>query len=204
MNFPAHLLIHDSLGHTLTNLQVQLAVAQEFRQHHLDQVFWAIDTAKFLADQCIEDISQALQTMRQSDFNLNQALKSLVEQIKQNQALRISWEVNLPHLPLSTSHHVYCIVKEGLINIQKHAQASMIWVRGQLTTEGIMLEISYNGRGFDPHIPASGFGLKGMEERVYLLGGQFKIHSQPNRGTQIQIVIPYPNQAFIPRLKTGG
>lgn len=186
--------IHDSLGHTLTNLQVQLAVAQEFRQHHLDQAFRAIDTAKFLADQCIEDISQALQTMRQSDFNLNQALKSLVEQIKQNQALRISWEVNLPHLPLSTSHHVYCIVKEGLLNIQKHAQASIIWVRGQLTTEGIMLEISDNGRGFDPHIPASGFGLKGMEERVYLLGGQFKIHSQPNRGTQIQIVIPYPSR----------
>lgn len=186
--------IHDSLGHTLTNLQIQLAVAQEFRQHNLDRAFRAVDVAKLLADQCIEDVSQALQTMRHSDFNLNQALNSLVEQIRQNPVLQISWEVKEPHLPLSTSHHVYCIVKEGLINIQKHAQATMIHVRGQQTTEGIILEIGDNGIGFDPHMPGLGFGLKGMKERVHLLGGQFAIHSRSGQGTQIQIVIPYPEE----------
>ena len=186
--------IHDSLGHTLTNLQVQLAVAQEFRQYNLAQAFRALDVAKLLADQCIEDVSRALQTMRRSDFNLNQALNSLVEQVRQNQALQISWEVNLPHLPLSTSHHIYCIVKEALLNIQKHAQASMICVRGQLTTKGIILEIGDNGRGFEPHMHTSGFGLKGMKERVHLLGGQFAIHSQSGQGTKIQIIIPYPSE----------
>jgi signal transduction histidine kinase len=183
--------IHDSLGHTLTNLQVQLAVAQEFRQHNLAQAFRAIDVAKLLTDQCIEDVSQSLSTLRQSNFNLNQTLNSLIQQIKQNPCVEIHWEMNLPSLPIPLSHHLYCIVKEGLVNIQKHAQASTIWIRGQVIAEEIILEIADNGRGFDFQSPRSGFGLTGIEERVQLLNGQFMIHSQLNQGTQLQIIIPY-------------
>lgn len=186
--------IHDSLGHTLTNLQVQLAVAQEFRQHNLDQAFRAIDLAKGLADQCIQDVSQSLSTMRQSNLNLNQSLNSLMEQVKQNQAWQIQWQMNLPDLPLPMSYHLYCIVKEGLINIQKHAQASRVYIRGEQTSKGIVLEIDDNGQGFNPQMPKSGFGLKGIEERVQSLNGRLEIYSQPNQGTQIQIVIPYPLQ----------
>lgn len=48
------------------------------------------------------------------------------------------WSVpeSLPKLPLHTSHQIYCIVKEALINIQKHACASHIRFRGQSTPEG--------------------------------------------------------------------
>lgn len=183
--------IHDSLGHTLTSLQIQLAVAQEFRQHNLDQAFRALDLAKLLSDQCIEDVSQSVSSLRQSSFNLNQTLNSLVEQIKQNPSVEIHWEMNLPSLPISLSHHLYCIVKEGLANIQKHAQASKIWIRGQLIAEEIILQIADNGQGFDLQIPRSGFGLTGIEERVQLLNGQLKIYSQLNQGTQLQIIIPY-------------
>jgi signal transduction histidine kinase len=97
----------------------------------------------------------------------------------------------LPSLPIPLSHHLYCIVKEGLVNIQKHAQASTIWIRGQVIAEEIILEIADNGRGFDFQSPRSGFGLTGIEERVQLLNGQFMIHSQLNQGTQLQIIIPY-------------
>jgi signal transduction histidine kinase len=186
--------IHDSLGHSLTNLQVQLAVAQEFREHNLDQAFQAIDVAKLLTDQCIEDVSQSLYTMRQSNLNLNQTLNSLIEHIKQSQLLQIRWEMNLPELPTLMSHHLYCIVKEGLMNIQKHAQASRIWIRGQVISEEIVLEIVDNGQGFDLQMPRSGFGLKGIEERVQSLNGQFRIHSQFGQGTQVHIVIPYSSQ----------
>ncbi|MBD3885569.1 sensor histidine kinase [Phormidium tenue FACHB-886] len=186
--------IHDSLGHTLTNLQVQLAVAQEFRQHDLDQAFRSIDVAKRLTDQCIEDVSQSLSSIRQSNFNLSQTLNSLIEHIKQNQSLQVYWEMNLPYIPTSMSHHLYCIVKEGLMNVQKHAQASKVWVRGQVISEEIILEIADNGRGLDLQMVRSGFGLKGIEERVQSLNGQFRIYSQPNQGTQVQIVIPYSFQ----------
>jgi signal transduction histidine kinase len=185
--------IHDSLGHTLTSLQVQLAVAQEFRQQHLEQSFQAIDIAKRLADQCIEEVSLSLSSMRQSQFDLNLLLHSLRQQIQQNRSLRVHWEMNLPHLPASVGHHLYCIVKEGLMNIEKHAQASTIWVQGQAASEAIVLDIADDGQGFDLQMPRSGFGLTGMEERVQALHGKCIIQSQLNQGTQIQIVIPIPS-----------
>lgn len=65
--------IHDSLGHTLTDLDTQLAVAQTLRSHDPDRAFAAVDTAKQLSRQCMEDVSQALKRMRESDFDLDRA-----------------------------------------------------------------------------------------------------------------------------------
>ncbi|NJL10767.1 MAG: hypothetical protein HC908_13015 [Calothrix sp. SM1_7_51] len=163
--------IHDSLGHTLTDLDIQLAVAQQLRFHNIEQSFEAVDTAKILARQCIEDVSLALNRMRQSDFDLNQTLTALMEQLRQNSALQVKWEVNLPQLDLNKGYQIYCIVKEGIMNVQKHANASQVSFYGRLTSEGIVLNIQDNGVGFDTEKVRTGFGLQGMFERVQLLGG---------------------------------
>lgn len=182
--------IHDSLGHTLTDLDIQLAVAQNLRFHDLEKAFQAIDTAKMLAGQCIEDVSQALARMRQSDFDLNQALTALMEQVSRNSTLQVQWEVNLPQLPIHKSYQIYCIVKEGIINVQKHACASQVSFYGRLTPEGIVLEIKDNGVGFDPQKLHAGFGIQGMIERVQLLGGNLKIQTEFAQGTQIHVILP--------------
>lgn len=98
--------------------------------------------------------------------------------------------MNLPKLPLQTSHQLYCVVQEGLTNIQKHAHASYVTLRGQPTADGIILELEDDGTGFNCELPHSGFGLRGMQERVQILGGQLKIHTTPGQGTRIQVMIP--------------
>ena len=118
--------IHDSLGHTLTDLDTQLAVAQTLRSHNPTQAFEAVDIAKQLARQCIEDVSQAISGMRESDFDLNQALVTLLEKLRQTTTLKVDWKVNLPNLPAYQSYQIYCLVKEALMNVQKHAKASRI------------------------------------------------------------------------------
>lgn len=122
--------IHDSLGHTLTDLDIQLAVAQQLRSYNLEQSFQAVDTAKILASQCIEDVSQALNRMRRSEFDLNQALTALLEQMRRS-ALQVQWEVNLPQLLIHKSYQIYCVVKEATINVQKHAHASQVSFSGR-------------------------------------------------------------------------
>ncbi|MEJ6485622.1 sensor histidine kinase [Nostoc punctiforme UO1] len=182
--------IHDSLGHTLTDLDIQLAVAQQLRFHNIEQAFEAVDTAKMLAGQCIEDVSQALARMRQSDFDLNQALTALMEQVRYNSVLQVQWEVNLPKLSVHKSYQIYCIVKEGIINVQKHACASQVSFCGRLTSEGIVLELKDNGVGFDSEKLQKGFGIQGMAERVQLLGGKLELKTALAQGTQIQILLP--------------
>ena len=182
--------IHDSLGHTLTDLDIQLEVAQKLREHNLEQSFRAVDTAKMLAGQCIEDVSQALHQMRQSDFDLKTALTSLMEQLRQNSALQVQWEVNLPQLGLYKDYQIYCVVKEAIMNVQKHASASQVHFYGGLTNEGIVLDIKDNGIGFDLEKMHAGFGIQGMMERVQLLGGKIDIKTALKQGTQIQVIFP--------------
>jgi signal transduction histidine kinase len=182
--------IHDSLGHTLTTLDVQLEVAQKLRQRDPEQALQAVDTAKKLASQCLEDVRAALSTIRNNDFNLQQALYELIAQVKQHQTLDIVVELHLPTLPLQTSHQLYCIVQEGLMNVQKHAQAKTVWLRGWMADESLTLELEDDGQGFDPGQSRSGFGLRGIEERVQLLGGKLKVSTVAAQGTQIQVTIP--------------
>ncbi len=69
--------LHDSLGHTLTNLDIQLAVAQKLRDRDPQKASMALDTAKMLSSQCIEDVSHAVKTMRDSNFDLDRALNRI-------------------------------------------------------------------------------------------------------------------------------
>ncbi len=182
--------IHDSLGHTLTTLDVQLELAQQLHQRDPAQSLNALDTAKHLAYQCLQEVRRAVQTMRQPDFDLGQALNGLMKQLQQNQSGKISVALNLPQLPLQTSHQLYCIVQEGITNIQKHARASHVSLRGRFTLEHVTLELADNGNGFEPNQVHSGFGLRGMRERVQMLGGQIKIESALGQGTHISVTLP--------------
>jgi signal transduction histidine kinase len=182
--------IHDSLGHTLTDLDTQLAVAQTLRSHDPIQAFQAVDTAKQLARQCIEDVSQTLSRMRESNFDLNHALIALLEQLRQSSLLKVDWKVNLSTLPAYQSYQIYCLVKEALMNVQKHAKASHIQFSAHQTTQGITIAISDDGIGFDKSTCPTGFGLQGMMERVQLLGGQFELQTAIAQGTQIHITLP--------------
>jgi signal transduction histidine kinase len=182
--------IHDSLGHSLTDLDTQLALSQTLRSRDLEQSFQAVDTAKLLARQCIEDVSQAIDQMRQSNFDLNHALIGLGEQLRQSSGIEIKWQVNLPQLPIYKSYQIYCIVKEALMNVQKHAQASRVTFNGHLVSEGILIDLVDNGIGFDISQFTTGFGLQGIRERVELMGGKLNIKTARTQGTHLQVFLP--------------
>ena len=99
-------------------------------------------------------------------------------------------EIALPPLSPHISHQIYFILKECLINVQKHAQASHVHLQGQLTSLGVHLEVKDDGVGFVAKQPVNGFGLKGISERVQMLGGELEIDSILGKGTLIQINIP--------------
>ncbi|WP_198287581.1 sensor histidine kinase [Rivularia sp. PCC 7116] len=183
--------IHDSLGHTLTTLDVQLELANTLAKRQPENALQALDTCKQLSSQCLVEVRRAVRTMRFATFNLNEALQTLVEQVRKNRSLDICMEIKLPNLPLQTAQQLYCITKEGLTNIQKHADASKVTLRGETKFNNIVLEIVDNGKGFNPDSPQAGFGLKGMQERVDVLAGEMIIKSGNTKGTCIQVLIPF-------------
>jgi signal transduction histidine kinase len=182
--------IHDSLGHSLTTLNIQLELAHAMGQRDPAHASQALNNAQQLASQCLESVRQAVQTVRQEEFDFNLALQTLIEQIRQNHSFTIHFDINLPPLPLQTSHQLYCIVQEGFTNIQKHAHAANVDFRSQVISNSIILELEDDGQGFDLTLPHAGYGLKGMRERIQLLGGQLQITSTLGKGTRIRVMAP--------------
>jgi signal transduction histidine kinase len=181
--------IHDSLGHTLTSLDIQLELAQRLHGINSERALQALNIAKNLSGQSLTEVRRAVSTMREHNFDLNQALIVLTEQFQHDRSLSVDLRLNLPQLPLQTSHQLFCIVREGLTNIQKHSQASRVTIQAETTAELILLKIIDNGIGFDPQLANSGFGLRGMKERVQMLGGTITINSTSGKGTLIQLTL---------------
>jgi two-component system sensor histidine kinase UhpB len=94
---------------------------------------------------------------------------------------------------------VYRCVQESLTNAIRHAQASHVGVelraansnagRRAADASTLALTIRDDGRGIDPTAP-SGFGIRGMQERVQALGGTYKVESARGSGTCVRIAIP--------------
>lgn len=179
--------IHDTLGHSLTSLDVQIELAQRLQTTEPERAQESIDLAKKLSAQALDNVRQALGTMKRSNFDLTEAIVALAEQ---NQPFQIHVDVKFPMLSLQSSYQLYCIVQESLTNIQKHAQADQVTITGSIISNGTILEICDNGKGFSLDCPHAGFGLRNMKERVQCLGGNFNLDSEIDRGTQIKIFVP--------------
>lgn len=182
--------IHDSLGHSLTTLDIQLELAQRFYNKNPNKAIDSLNIAKDLSSECLTTVRNSVQSIRQTNFNLNQALATLVEQVVKNQSFVIHLNSELPQLPIQTSHQLYCIVQEAITNIQKHGFAKVVIIKGYQNNQGIILEIIDDGQGFDVNAHHTGFGLRGMQERIQILGGELQIKSTFGKGTRIQVWIP--------------
>jgi len=95
-------------------------------------------------------------------------------------------------LPPEIATAVFRIVQEALSNVGRHSKATVAAITLKFLPQSIELKVEDNGVGFS--LPAIGsltsrgkFGLIGMEQRVKSLNGNFRIHSQPDKGTLLEI-----------------
>jgi signal transduction histidine kinase len=83
----------------------------------------------------------------------------------------------------------YRAAQEGLTNACKHSRASCIDVELDFSQhDTIRLMVRDNGVGAAD--VSGGFGLIGIRERVHLLGGEFKMETQPDQGFCIEVILP--------------
>ena len=88
--------------------------------------------------------------------------------------------------------HLFRITQEALSNTLRHAKATHLSITFFKLEHQVHLYIEDNGIGFDNQNRKQGsYGLLTMEERVRELDGTFTICSEHEKGTRIEIVIPY-------------
>ncbi len=187
--------IHDSLGHSLTALNIQLETAIKLGQKNPTQAQESLLAAKHQGSEALQAVRQSVGTLRDAPFenlSLTEAIATLLQEFQTNTNINPDYQFNLNYsLSSELKMAIYRLIQEGLTNICKHAAATEVKVRLQSDSETLSLVIEDNGQGFAVEENLTGFGIQGMKERTLALGGQLNITSTPGMGCCIKVSIPF-------------
>ncbi|HAV77037.1 MAG TPA: hypothetical protein DCX53_06760 [Anaerolineae bacterium] len=192
--------IHDSVGHSLAVVNVQLEKALVFQQRDADVTEQAIKDARRAAREALGDVRESVRTLRKSveAFSLTERLHTLAgrsgsESIKLDLQVEGS-EEGFSKPALMT---LYRTAQEALTNVYKHANATRVIISAHLGDGSAQLRVQDNGDGFevtsvlDSSFHRQGhYGLQGIRERLELVGGELSLKSRPNVGTTLTVTIP--------------
>lgn len=92
---------------------------------------------------------------------------------------------------------VYRFVQESLRNAGRHARADLVGVNVVERDDLVTVTVEDDGVGFDVSAKRSGFGLRGLRERVELRGGTLDVTSEPGRGTTLTATLPVVRAASV-------
>jgi signal transduction histidine kinase len=176
--------IHDSLGHSLTALNLHLEMAVKLSQIKPEKSREILVEAKRLGSIALKDVRQSVSALRSDPLHnqdLPTAIYKLADEFKLSNQIQPLCCLDLPpKLPPPVATTIYRIIQEALTNISKYAQATEVVIEIHTRPHAIELRVVDNGCGFIPSNNLTGFGLQGMRERVLSLQGKFEIISAPD------------------------
>jgi signal transduction histidine kinase len=199
--------IHDTLGHSLTLLAVQLETATQFEARGDPGLRKELREAQRVAKACLTDVRRSVAALRPDNASagsLQDRLRSLVaETAMTHRDMAIELDLDEATRPLGPeiSMTLYRCAQEALTNIRKHARATKVLVSLCTSDEPeslVELTVLDNGQGAANHNEAhaaheaqtAGYGLLGMQERVALLGGKVMAGPGPAQGWRVEVMIP--------------
>ncbi len=185
--------IHDSLGHCLTVVHVQLEAARATFDRNPVHALEALGKAQKVAQTGLSDIRRSVAALRVSplhDRPLAEAIGQLVSESQSTGLAAHAMVQGRPRpLPPQAELTLYRAAQEGLTNCRKHAQATTASVLLDFQSEGVVrLAVTDNGVGAAD--TSQGFGLLGLRERAQLLGGQIRVRTAPGEGFSLEVEVP--------------
>lgn len=197
--------LHDSLGQVLTAMKLSLAAINGKSDE--DQA--AIATCLGLADDCIREvrtISYLLYPPMLEELGLKSAIPWYLDGFAQRSGIKTSFEcsADFQRLPRDMELALFRLLQEALTNVHRHSESLVAEVRLHSDGNNAVLEIRDAGKGLPEEIfgksnstPATGVGLRGMDERMRQLGGRLEISSNGN-GTTLTAIVPIAVPAVEP------
>jgi two-component system NarL family sensor kinase len=190
--------IHDTLAQGLTAISLQLETADALLEAGGDPeiVSSKVREALLLTRANLEEARRSVLDLRAAPLDgrdLQTALAGLCRQYSEGHRLGVQFEAvgGEAPLPVRVEVGLYRIAQEALANVVQHAQAGRVHVHLVVQPGQARLAIDDDGRGFDPErVAQDRFGLKGLNERVHLLGGEFELQTKPGAGTRLEVCIP--------------
>jgi two-component system sensor histidine kinase UhpB len=187
--------LHDDLGGNLSALKIlleltwqQMPASTQLEQRRAQ---W-----NQLIDRSIESIHRIASNLRPAalEHGLLAALEAMALEQTQQQAVPYHVHHRSQAIEMETTPAIalFRVAQESFNNIRKHAIASQVDVFLMAIDDTVVLEIIDNGKGFaiDQSFASTCLGIRGMRERVELLGGEFHLASRLGKGTMVRATLP--------------
>lgn len=189
--------LHDTLGHALVTLTVQLEAAQRLQAADPARVPTLLAELQKLTRSSMEDLRRSLANLRApglGDRPLAEALRAMCAEAggRFGAALDCQLAEGANSLPSAVAEALWRVAQEGLTNVEKHAQARQVQVNLTLQPREVVLRVTDDGIGLPPGAEEKPghYGLRGLRERVEGLGGTFTVVAAGTSGTVVEARVP--------------
>ena len=174
--------LHDLLGHTLSLITLKAELARKMVDRDPQRAKQEMMDVEHTSRAALADVREAI-----SGYRGQGLAAELIRARKTLETAGITVDSELDELPLTPAQETVLALalREAVTNVVRHAQAQQCSVRLQREDNQCKLEIADNGRGDDT---PEGNGLRGMRERLELIGGS--LQRQTKAGTRLVIHLP--------------
>ncbi len=182
--------LHDQVGQELTAVLLGLARVHAQLEPPLRESLGYIQEAVRASLEDVRRIALELRPEALDDLGLVSALAVLGERFAERSGITVEHEIDdeLPVLDPDSELVVYRVAQEALTNVARHSGVDRATVSLRSMNSRLVLEVSDTGRGFGTASP--GTGIRGMRERVALIGGELHIGPGANgRGCRVRLIV---------------
>lgn len=189
--------IHDTLGHYLTVIHVQLEAARAVIGTDRDRGLLAVSRAQALAKDGLTAVRQSVKALREDARvdGLAEQIASLVDAVRDegfSATFRTSGTPRAVSAAVALALHRTTL--EALTNVRKHAEAANVDVELAFRDNGLVeLRVHDDGKGVgnvEHEGMGSGFGLRGIRERAEQLSGRASYRTAPREGFTLSVELP--------------
>lgn len=185
--------IHDGLGHYLTTIYMQIQAARVVSENDMERANGLMLKAQNLTQEALADVRQSVAALR-APIDEHLPLSTLVASLLEG-ARSAGIEPTLildgkeRDINPQTRWALYRASQEGISNVCRHAHAKKLWITlNYQDNEYTRLTIEDDGIGKDDS--KEGYGLLGLKERVFSVGGDLQLGPSPKGGFAIDIKVP--------------
>ena len=195
--------IHDGFIQEATSAQMYLEALATRIDPDDEATVKHLENSKKMIQRAIAEGRQLINGLRPrsvDQLGLIPALQNLVANQEEQHGLSVAlrYPLGMPELEIQTQRSLYRIVQESLSNIRKHSGVAEAIVSLHVDGEFVTLDITDQGRGFEMNdLPGdNSFGLRGIQERASVLGGEAIIKAIPDEGTSLSVRLPLVQPLF--------
>lgn len=189
--------LHDGIGTLLSAINMNINVLEDYKED--EQQFSSVLTkTKSILDDAITDVRDLSHQIMPNMLIKNSLSNALRDLIEKTNSPKLKILLNMDGLKDDIDQHVqvviYRIIQECINNIIRHAEAQSVKISILQTSNSINIKITDDGKGFDlmaQSEKSDGMGLENIKSRIEFLKGEITIESALDKGTDINVVMPF-------------